>query len=120
MLVVMALGSAPLTAQGVEIKRGANVLHGSAAITSSPATIDAKKVEKATPEYRTIKADGVRKGSARYEILVAKMHKRIKKASKAAADATGCDFVVRKGDIKDSKGLQVVDLTQEVIDELES
>ena len=44
-----------------------------------------KKVERETPEYKTMKSEGVRKGSARYEILIAKMHKRIKAAAKAAA-----------------------------------
>lgn len=120
LLTAMALGAAPAPAQGIVAKRGATVLHGSATNTSHPATIDAKKVEKRTPEYKTIKSDGVRKGSARYEILTAKMHKRIKRASKAAAEAANCDCVLRKGDIKDNKGLDVIDLTQEVIDELES
>ena len=79
-----------------------------------------KKLEKKTPEYKTMKSEGVRKGSARYEILVAKMHKRIKRATKAAAEEAGCDCVLRSGDIKDDNGLAVSDLTEEVIEQLES
>ena len=119
MTALMAVAN-PIQAQGVVVKKGARVMHGSASNTSHPATIDLKKVEKETPEYKTIKSDGVRKGSARYEILVAKMNKRIKKACKAAAEAEGSDCVVRKGDIKDRRGLSVTDITEDVIDELES
>ena len=49
-----------------------------------------------------------------------KMHKRVKEACKNAAEAGGYDCVVRKGDITDAKGKEVVSLTQEVIDQLES
>ena len=48
------------------------------------------------------------------------MHQRIKRASKAAAEAQSCDCVVREGDIKDQKGQSVTDLTEEVIAQLES
>ena len=79
-----------------------------------------KKVEKETPEHDTIKSEGVRKGSARYELLAAKMHKRIKAACKAAAEAKCHDCVVRACDVKDKKGQTVTDLTEEVIERLES
>jgi len=117
--VVAALGGGQAVAQ-VTVKRNAMVLYGSAANTSNPATIDMKKVEKKTPEYKTIKSDGVRKGTARYELLVAKMHKRIKTAAKAAAESQSCDCVIRKGDIKDKKGKSVSDLTEETIEQLDS
>ena len=120
LLGALLAGATPAHAQGIAVKRGAQVLHGSASNTSHPAVIDAKEVEKNTPEYKTMKADGVQKGSARYEILVAKMHERIKQACKTAAEAEGNDCVVRKGDIKDKRGLSVTDITDEVIDELES
>ena len=117
--VMMLCWAVPVSAQ-VDVKKNAMVLYGSAARTSSPATIDMKKVEKETPEYKTIKSDGVRKGTARYELLIAKMHKRIKKAAKAAAESKSCDCVVRKGDIKDKKGKSVSDLTEETIEQLDS
>jgi hypothetical protein len=120
LLGAVALVAVSTPAQGIVVKRGAVVLHGSTSNTTHPASIDAKKVEKETAEYKTIKADGVRKGSARYEILVAQMHERIKKACKAAADAEGNDCVVRDGDVQEANGLAIADLTEEVIDELES
>ena len=106
--------------QGIDLKSGAVVLYGSASNTSHPATIDMKKVERKTPEYKTIRSDGVRKGSARYEILVAKMHKRIKRAAKSAATSGNRDCVIRKGDVRDAKGLSVTDLTRETIERLVS
>lgn len=117
MAVALAV-SAP--AQGIEAKRGAVVLFGSTSNTTRPATIDMDRVEKETPEWETIRSEGVRKGSARYEILVAQMHKRIKAACKAAAEGDGVDCVVRHGDVKDAHGLDVVDLTDSVIDSLET
>jgi Skp family chaperone for outer membrane proteins len=118
--LAVCASATPGRAQGVEVETGAVVLYGSASNTSHPATVDMKKVEKKTPEHQTMKAEGVRKGSARYEILVAKMHKRIKQAAKAAAEEQGCDCVLRKGDIKDGKGMQIEDLTSEVIEQLEA
>ena len=73
-LGLLLAGLAP--AQGIEARSNAVVLHGSTSNTTRPATIKLRKVEKKTPEYDTIKTDGVRKGSARYELLIAKMHKR--------------------------------------------
>ncbi len=118
--MALALVCALAPAQGVGTKSGAVVLHGSASNTSRPATIEMDKVEKETPEYDTIKSDGVRRGSARYELLIAKMHKRIQRACKAAAEAEGHDCVVRDGDIKDARGLEVADLTEAVVEQLES
>jgi len=119
-LVAAALPLGQSSAQGIELEPDGVVFFGSASNTSHPATIQIKKVEKKTPEHRTIKAEGVRKESARYEILIAKMHKRIKKAAKAAAEENTCDCVVRRGDIKNARGSDVTDLTEEVIKQLES
>lgn len=109
-----------LVAQGVTTTRNALVLCGSTATCSQPATIDYKKVKKATPEWRTIRSEGVRKGSARYDLLTSAMSSRIKRAAKSAAEANGRDCVVRSGDIQDSRGLAVKDLTAAVISALES
>lgn len=122
LLAFMALGlpPAPAMAQGIVCEAGAVVFHGSSSNASHPATIDMKKVEKETPEYKTIKSEGVKKGSARYEILLSKMHERIKNAARLAAEARGCDCVVRSDDVKDARGLALIDLSKEVIDLLES
>lgn len=107
-------------AQGILTRVGAVVLYGSSTNTTKPATIDYKDVEQRTPEYQTIRSEGVRKGSARYDLLVSGMKVRIKMAAVLAARAGGIDCVVRKGDIKDAQGLEVMDLTDRVIAELEA
>ena len=107
-------------AQGIKTKRSAVVLFGSETNCSQPSTVDHKKVQKATAEWKTIKSDGVRKGSARYDLLISEMNGRIKKAVRKAATAESRDCVVRKGDIKDKSGLTVTDLTEATIDELDA
>ena len=120
-LLLAVLATAASTfAQGIEVKRRAMVLFGSTRSCSRPATIDYKRAQKATPEYRTIRSEGVRKGTARYDLLAAEMTRRINAAVARVAEADNCDCVVRKGDIKDRKGLKVQDLTSDVVDELES
>jgi len=114
MLVVAAV------AQGISTKRSAVVLYGSPGTCSQPATIDYSKVKKATPEWRTIRSKGVRKGSARYDLLISAMSTRIQRACRSAAEANGRDCVVREGDIKDARGLRVKDLTSAVISVLGS
>ena len=109
-----------VAAQGITTKRNAVVLYGSPTTCSQPATIDYAKVKKATPEWKTIRSKGVRKGSARYQLLISAMNNRIKRACKSAAEAAGRDCVVRKGDIKDRRGLSVKDLTQQVLPALKS
>lgn len=99
----------------VETKKGAVVLYGSDSNCSQPATIDFQRVRNATPEWKTIKTDGVKKGSARHDLLIADMNARIKTAVAEAARAASRDCVVRNGDIKDANGLPVSDLTNEVI-----
>lgn len=118
-LAVLALAVAG-AAQGVVMKSGGVVLCGSASNCTQPATIDMKKVAKATPEYKTIKSEGVPKGSARYDLLVAQMVKRIKQACSDVAKVEGKDCIVRKGDIEQDNGLAVSDLTDKVIEKVES
>ena len=115
-LVFAAAGAA----QGVVMKSSGVVLCGSASNCTQPATVDMKKVAKATPEYKTIKSEGVPKGSARYDLLVAQMIKRIKQACSDVAKAEGKDCVVRSGDIDRDNGLAVTDLTDKVVEKVES
>ncbi len=105
-------------AQGMRTKRDAVILFGSAANCGQPSTIHYKRVQKATPEWRTIKTEGVKKGSARYDLLISGMNSRIKTAVASVAQAESRDCVVRTGDIKDAGGQTVTDLTDAVIDEL--
>lgn len=112
--------SAVAFAQGIETKSGALVLFGSASNCTKAATIDYQKVRKATPEYKTIKSEGVPKDSARHDLLTAEMNKRIKEACKEVAQSGGHDCVVGKADVADAKGQKVTDITDEVVRKLES
>ncbi len=107
-------------AQGIKLRNRAVVFYGSPTTCSQPATVDYKKVRKATPEWQTIRSEGVRKGSARYALLISAMNSRLKRACKSAAEAQGRDCVVRDGDIQDARGLSVRDLTKGVLSVLSS
>ncbi len=116
----VALLSLQAWAQGIDVKSRALVLSGSSRNCTAPASIDYKKVRLETPEWQTIRGDGVRKGSARYTLLLNKMDKRIKDSCKAVAAEKGKDCVIRKGDVTDARGLKVTDMTSEVINRLQS
>ncbi len=119
-LMLAVVASAHGFVQGIKVKSSAVVFYGSATTCSQPATIDYKKVRAATPEWKTIRSQGVRKGSARYDLLISAMNNRLKRACKSAAEAVGRDCVVRKGDIQDARGLSVRDLTKAVMGALSS
>jgi Skp family chaperone for outer membrane proteins len=116
LLVPLCLAAA-LVGQ-VTLKRGAVVFHGSGSNTSAPATIQEAKVREATREWQKIQADGVDPDSAQGKQLIAQMNGKIRDAVKAAATAEGRDMVARKGDISDTQGHDVVDLTDKVIAQL--
>jgi Skp family chaperone for outer membrane proteins len=102
----------------VDLKQDAVVYFGSGSNTTAPATIDESKVRKATPEWQEIQAKQVRRGSARYILLMSEMDKRIRAACQQAAGGAGKDLVVRKDDIDDARGKSVTDLTSDVIQNL--
>ncbi|MCA8976870.1 MAG: OmpH family outer membrane protein [Planctomycetes bacterium] len=116
--LVMAFMASAISAQ-VTLKRGAVVYAGSAANTTAPATIDEKKVQEATEEWKKIEADGIDLDSARGKQLVQKMNAKVREAVKAIATDESRDLVVRKDDIIDDKGHEVVDLTDKVVKKLE-
>lgn len=103
---------------GVALRRGALTYVGNATFCSRPATIDAVAAAAATNEQREIDRERVAEGSARHALLTARMHDRIVAAARKAAQARGCDLVVRDGDIADARGLAIVDLTPAVVAEL--
>lgn len=113
-LVLTALASA----QGVVLKQGGLVLFGSAAVCSRPASIDFLRVRKATPEWKTIRAQGVPEGSGRYALLIAGMNERIRTAVSEVAEEQKRDCVFRKRDLKRANGLSVTNLTRMVLDSL--
>ena len=99
----------------VDLRTDAVVYFGSASNTSAPATIDEQRVREATVEWQTIQADAVRRGSARYILLVGEMDRRIRTAAQAAATKSSKDLVVRTGDITNDNGRIPTDLTSDVI-----
>lgn len=109
-----------VAAQGVELKSSASVYFGSASTCTQPATINHAKVRNATPEWQTIRSEGVRKGSARYSLLISEMTARIQRACRTVAEEEGRDCVVGHRDIKEDHGLGVVDITSSVVAKLES
>lgn len=104
--------------RGVKLKKSAQVLFGSAAYCSQPATIDLAAAQAATPEGREIESTGISSGSARYRLLHAKMHKRVVAASAKVARDVGYDLVVRHGDILDARSLTVGDMTSGLVQAL--
>lgn len=102
----------------VSLKKKAVVYIGSAANTSAPATVVAKKVRAATPEWRKIVGSGIDPNSARGKQLITKMNERIRNAVQSVAGAENRDMVTRKKDMRDARGRDVVDITDLVIDEL--
>ena len=111
--------AASLAAQ-VKVKRGAVVYTGSASNTTAPATVNEKKLRKATPEWQKIQDEDIDTDSARGKQLIVKMNERIRRAVRNVATAEHRDMVTRKKDLKDALGREVVDLTQKVVDEIES
>ena len=99
----------------VDLKSDAVVYFGSASNTSAPAVVDEQRVREATAEWQTIQAEGVRRGSARYMLLVGEMDRRIRAAARTAASNASKDLVVRSGDIQNDNGKTVVDITSDVI-----
>ena len=89
LLAFLALGASSLRAQGVELEKSSMVLCGSSANCTRPATIDYEKVRNATPEWQTIHGDGVRQGSARYTLLMARVSQRIATVANAVAGDRG-------------------------------
>lgn len=117
--LLFALLSAAPCAQGVVLKTKAVVMFGEASNCSKPATIDVTLVAEKTPEWKEIKAQGLTEDTARYKLLMSAMLKRIKEACKAVAESQGYDLVVRDGDVQNARGLTQVDITSEVIAEVE-
>jgi hypothetical protein len=104
---------------GIRVK-ARSVLFGNARHCRAPATIDYKQVLDATPEMQQIQEEEIPKGSARYIILVAKAVKRIRKVVANVAVAEKRDCVVKEGAIRENpKDLEVVDLTDKVIENIE-
>jgi Skp family chaperone for outer membrane proteins len=96
------------------------VLFGSARVCQKPAEVDYRALQEATPEFKTIERERLQKGSARYEILMAKMTQRVGVAVKEIARQQGYDCVVVKGSVKNANGLTVVDATAAVLTKLQT
>lgn len=107
----------PLSAQ-VTLKRSAVVYLGNASNTTAPATIDETKAKEATKEWKKIQADGIDQDSAQGKQLLQQINNKVREAVKTVASDESRDLVVRKDDISDKKGRDVVDLTDKVVAKL--
>ena len=116
----LAFGAVALPAQGVKLTSGPIVFCGSASNCTKPATVRYEEVRDATPEWQTIESDGVRKGSARYTLLTARMGQRMKAAADTVARNEGHDLVVNEEGIEDARDLEVADITDQVVQALDS
>ena len=105
---------------GVGLRRDAVIYFGSNHNCARPATIDAIRVGRSTPEWQTSVREGVRAGSARYQMLQQRMHERVVAAVHRTAKSRGVDLVVRANDIRDGRGLPIEDLTDAVVKTLTS
>lgn len=120
-ILLAVLASLLLAAAGhaqVAVKRGAVVYVGSASNTSAPAIVDEAKLRDATAEWQRIQSEGIDPDSAQGKQLIVRMNQRIRDAVKGIAESQGRDMVVRKGDITDRQGRDVVDLTDQVVSRL--
>ena len=120
LLLALIAFSLAVSAQGVILREDSMVLYGSAANCTQPASVDFQKLKKATPEWKTIRSEGVQKGTARYDLLVDDMNRRIKRLCEEVAKATGKDCILCKGDVENDRGLEVVDLTSQLLRKIES
>jgi Skp family chaperone for outer membrane proteins len=82
-----------------------------------PALVDAKTVFAATPEYKKIKSDSIKKESAEYRLLISGASSRFKNAVKRVMSLGGYDLVAETGAITVA-GRSLPDVTQEVVDNL--
>ena len=121
-LLFVLAASAPMAQarSGIRVSDPDKVILGQAGQCVKPAQVDYKKLQEATPEFRTIRDEGVEKGTARYELLVRKMTQRLREIIKDLAADKGYDCVVMKGSVKDPQGLTVVDITNEALEKLET
>ncbi|MCB9890528.1 MAG: hypothetical protein H6832_08270 [Planctomycetes bacterium] len=104
---------------GLQVKK-ADVLWGNAHRSKDPAEIDVQMAVDATPEGRRIVEEAIEKGSAQYDILMAKAQARVRRVVSQVAIAEGRDCVVRTGSYRNPDGLSVVDLTDKIVAALEN
>ncbi len=95
-----------------------DVLYGNSRKTTKPAKVKLQKCMEATKEYKTIESESIEKGSARYNILIAKAHARVQRAVRRVAAELSHDCVVKSGSYHNPKSLDVVDITDDVVKEI--
>lgn len=100
---------------GIQVARK-DVLFGNPRTAKKPGVVDMSRALAATPEGRQVADEGVEKGSAKYSILMAKAHARVRKIVKRVAVRSDCDCVVKTGSIKKNpQNLPITDLTELVV-----
>lgn len=105
------------TLRGLKVKKR-DVLWGNAHRSTAPAEVDLAQAIAATREGRRIEDEGIERGSARYDILMAKANARVRTVVRRIAIANSRDCVVKSASYRNPDGLPVSDLTSKVVDAL--
>lgn len=117
-LLWSTLFSVPLLAQGVSMKKGAKVFYGEPSTCSRPATIRFDELKESTDEWKRIQSEGIKEGSATYIILMNTINTKINNAVKDYCKNAVYDMACEEGSIKNSNGLPVNDITDDILPNL--
>jgi Skp family chaperone for outer membrane proteins len=122
-LFLLAIFAASMTSAaaaqgGIKVTASDKVLFGTADRCLRPVQVDYKKLQHATPELKRIKDEGIEAGSAQHGILIQKMSQRLQRVVKAFAELKGYDCVVIKGAVRSSNGIEVPEVTDDLLDEM--
>ena len=116
----------PATKVKVTIVKGDRVYHPRSLTTVTtgkvvekvkPALVDSKRIFDATPEYKRIADENIKKGTAEHKLLVTAASRRFKNAIRRVISLNGYDLVAETGAVTVA-GKTLPDITKEVIDNL--
>ena len=85
----------------------------------SPAAVDIQTIIEATPEYQEIKKDKIKRGTAKYWILLSKATDRAIEAIAGVAEDEAYDLIAARDYLKDLKPkVAAEDITKTVIENI--
>jgi len=96
------------------------IYHGSASSFETPAEVNIEKVLEATPEYKEISKDKIKRGTGKYWLLQGDASNRAIKAIKEVAEKTDFDLIAQKGYLGKLKPpIESEDITKLVVEKVE-
>jgi hypothetical protein len=113
-----ALFTPCVISQGVVMKKAAEVYYGEPSTCSRPATIEFDTLKKVTDEWKRIESEGIKEGTATYTLLMNAIRTKINNAVADFCLSSGHDMVCEEGHIKNSNGLNVEDVTTDILPNL--